>query len=78
MALVSGLMQMGIASTTGQGTTLFESDGLAQLLHRPIGTWMGGDVAMDQAPAVVLDHNKDVQQRKVAVTATKKSQAMIP
>ena len=25
---------------------------------------MGGDVAMDQAPAVMLDHNKHVQQTK--------------
>jgi hypothetical protein len=43
---------------------LFESDGLAQLLQRPSGTWMGGDVAMDQAPAVVLDHDKHIQQTK--------------
>jgi hypothetical protein len=25
---------------------------------------MGGDVAMDQAPAVVLDHDKHIQQTK--------------
>jgi hypothetical protein len=42
--------------------SLFEPDGLAQLLQRPSGTWMGGDVAMDQAPAVVLDHHEHVQQ----------------
>jgi hypothetical protein len=43
---------------------LFESDGLAQLLQRPSGTWMGGDVAMDQASAVVLDDHKHIQQTK--------------
>ena len=43
---------------------LFESDRLAQLLQRPSGTWMGGDVAMDQAPAVVLDDDKHIQQTK--------------
>jgi hypothetical protein len=42
--------------------SLFEPDGLAQLLQRPGGTWMGGDVTMDQAPAVVLDHHEHVQQ----------------
>jgi hypothetical protein len=40
--------------------SLLEPNGLTQLLQRPGGTGMGGDVAMDQAPAVVLDHNKDV------------------
>jgi hypothetical protein len=44
--------------------SLFEPDGVTQLLQRPSGTWMGGDVAMDQAPAVVLDHDKHVQQTK--------------
>jgi hypothetical protein len=44
--------------------TVFEPDGLTQLLQRPGGTGMGSDVAMDQAPAVVFDHNKDVQQTK--------------
>jgi hypothetical protein len=44
--------------------SLFESDGLTQLLQRPGGTWMDSDVAMDQAPTVVLDHNKDVKQTK--------------
>jgi hypothetical protein len=34
--------------------SLFEPDGLAQLLQRPSGTWMGGDVAMDQAPAAMF------------------------
>src|SRR5271156_902589 len=42
--------------------SLSESNGLAQLLQRPGGTWMGGDVAVDQAPAVVLDHHEYVQQ----------------
>ena len=42
--------------------SLFEPDGLAQLLQRPSGTWMGGDVAMDQTPAVVLDYHEHVQQ----------------
>jgi hypothetical protein len=56
----------------------FESDGLAQLLQRPSGTWMGGDVAMDQAPAVVLDDHKHIQQTKGRGMVTKKSQAMIP
>jgi hypothetical protein len=44
--------------------SLFESDSLAQLLQRPSGTWMGGDVAMDQAPAAMLDDHKHVQQTK--------------
>jgi hypothetical protein len=35
--------------------SLFESDGLAQLLQRPSGTWMVADVAMDQASAAELD-----------------------
>src|ERR1700724_3298591 len=42
--------------------SLFEPDGLAQLLERPGGTWMGGDVAMDQAPAAVLNDHKHIQQ----------------
>jgi len=42
--------------------SLFEPDGRAQLLERPGGTRMGGDVAMDQAPAAVLDHHEHVQQ----------------
>jgi hypothetical protein len=42
--------------------SLFEPNGLAQLLQRPTGTWVGGDVAMDQTPAVVLDHHEHVQQ----------------
>jgi hypothetical protein len=58
--------------------SLFEPNGLAQLLQRPTGTWVDGDVAMDQTPAVVLDHHEHVQQPDVAVTATRKSQAMIP
>jgi hypothetical protein len=44
--------------------SLFEPNGLTQLLQRPSGTGMGGDVAVDQAPAVVPDHNKHVQQTK--------------
>jgi len=44
--------------------SLFEPDGLTQLLQRPSGTRMGGDVVMDQASAVVLDHNKHIQQTK--------------
>ncbi len=40
----------------------FASDGLAQLLHRPSGSWMGGDVAMDEAPAAMFDHHKHVSQ----------------
>jgi hypothetical protein len=44
--------------------SLFEPDGFTQLLQRPNGTWIGGDVAMDQAPAVVLDRNKHIQQTK--------------
>jgi hypothetical protein len=27
-------------------------------LERPGGTWMGGDIAMDQAPSAVLDHHE--------------------
>ena len=46
---------------------LFESDGLAQLLQRPSGTWMGGDVAMDQAPAVVLDRRPSSLARERAL-----------
>jgi hypothetical protein len=44
--------------------SVFEPDGLTQLLQRPGGTGMGGDIAMDQASAVMSDHNKDVQQTK--------------
>jgi hypothetical protein len=46
-------------------------------LQRPGGTRMGGDIAMDQSAAAVLDHHT-YRSRKVAVTATKKSHAMIP
>jgi hypothetical protein len=41
---------------------IFEPDGLAQLLERPGGSWMGGDVAVNQAPAAVLDHHEHIQQ----------------
>jgi hypothetical protein len=44
--------------------SLLEPDGLTQLLQCPSGTGMGGDVAMDQATAAVLDHDKHVQQTK--------------
>ena len=57
--------------------SLFESDGLAKLLELPGGGWMGGDVAMDQAPAAAITTNTYIN-RNVAVTVTRKSQAMIP
>jgi len=41
---------------------LFEPNGIAQLLERPGGTRMGGDVAMNQASTTVLDHHEHVQQ----------------
>jgi hypothetical protein len=44
--------------------SLFEPNGFTQLLQRPSGTWMGGNVAVDEAPAVVLDYNKYIQQTK--------------
>jgi hypothetical protein len=52
------------AIDSGRALPALQADGLTQLLQRPSGTWMGGDVAMDQAPAVVLDHDKHVQQTK--------------
>src|SRR5260370_10873165 len=36
--------------------------GLAQLLQRPCGAWRGGNVAMDQTSAAVLDHHAHVEQ----------------
>ena len=42
--------------------SLPEPDGLAQLLQRPGRTRMGGDVAMDQTPAAVLDNYQHVEQ----------------
>jgi len=42
----------------------FKSDGLAKLLKRPGGSWMGRDVAMDQAPAAVLDNHEHIQQQE--------------
>jgi hypothetical protein len=44
--------------------SLFKPDGLAQLLERPGGAWMGGDIAMDQAPAAMLNCHKHIQQTK--------------
>jgi hypothetical protein len=38
----------------------FESDRLAQLLHRPSSSRMRGDVAMDEAPAAMFDHHEHV------------------
>jgi hypothetical protein len=38
----------------------FESDCLAQLLHRQSGSWMGGDAAMDEAAAAMFSHHKHV------------------
>ena len=38
------------------------SNCLTQLLQRPGGTRMGGDIAMDQSAAAVLDHHKHVQE----------------
>ena len=43
---------------------LLEPDGLAYLLERPGCTRISGDVVMDQAPAMMLDRNKHVQQTK--------------
>ena len=37
---------------------------LAQLLQRPGRIWRCGDVAMDQAPAAVLNHDEHVQLAK--------------
>jgi hypothetical protein len=44
--------------------TVLKSNGLTQLLQRPGSTRMRCDVAMDQAPAAVLDHHEHVQQPK--------------
>src|ERR1022692_143643 len=43
---------------------ILKSNRLAQLLQRPGRTWMCGDVAMDQAPAAVLNHHEHIQQSK--------------
>ena len=62
--LVEVLGKNAIAIVKQVFVAFFESDGLAQLLQSPSGTGMGGDVAMNQAPALVLDHHKHVQQSK--------------
>src|SRR5216684_2024155 len=41
---------------------VLQSSCLTQLLQRPGGTRMGGDIAMDQSAAAVLDHHKHVQE----------------
>src|ERR1700731_2650554 len=43
---------------------ILKSSRLAQLLQRPGRTWMCGDVAMDQAPAAVLNHHEHIRQSK--------------
>jgi hypothetical protein len=43
---------------------VLQSYRLAQLLQRPGRTGMCRDVAMDQAPAAVLNHHENVQQAK--------------
>ena len=40
---------------------VLEPDGLAQLLQRPGGSRVGGDVAMNQTAGKVLDHHEDKQ-----------------
>ena len=40
------------------------ADHLTQLLQCPGSTRMGGDVAMDQSTAAMLDHHKHIQQTK--------------
>jgi hypothetical protein len=42
----------------------YEPDDLGLLLESPSGTWMGGDVEMDQAPAAVYNDHKHLQQTK--------------
>ena len=42
----------------------FQSNRLAQLLQRPGSTRMGGDIAMDQSAAAVLNYHEYVQQAK--------------
>jgi hypothetical protein len=42
--------------------SLFEPNRLAQLVQCPSGSWVGCDIAMDQAPAMVLDYHEHIQQ----------------
>jgi hypothetical protein len=49
----------------------FQSNRLTQLLQGPGCTRMGGDIAMDQSAAAVLNHHEYVQQAKCCSNSDK-------
>ena len=53
-----------VAIVNQEFVLVFVPERRAQLLQGPGRTRMGCDVAMDQAPAAVLDHHEHVQQPK--------------
>jgi hypothetical protein len=54
--LVEALRKDTVAIVKQVSIPILKSNCLTQLLQRPSRTWMGGDVAMDQARAAVLNH----------------------
>lgn len=61
-----------------QEFVLLKTNRLAQLLQRPSRTWMGGDVAMDQTAAAMLDHYEHIQQAKRRGDGDEEITRMIP
>jgi hypothetical protein len=55
----------------------FVSDDRRQLLQSPVCAWVFGHIDVREAARPVLDDNKHIELRNVAVTATKKSHARI-
>ena len=56
---------------------MIAGESLAELLKRPFGGWMFGDVDVEQSPRANLHCNEHVQDAELAVTTVKKSQATI-
>ena len=49
-------------SVDALGEPVFVADHLTQPLQRPGSARMGGDIAVDQSTAAMLDHHKHIQR----------------
>src|SRR6266404_6354549 len=58
--------------------SLLQSNRLTRLLQRPSRSRVRGDIAMNQAPAAMLDDHEYIQLSKRCGDGEEKSQAMIP
>jgi len=53
-----------VAIVYEESVPLFVPNCVTQLLQRPRGAGMRGDITMNEPTTVMLNHNKDIQQTK--------------